>query len=271
MHDVVTRLRLHIAAAGDPAVCIATVLVSDDPRDLANARRKHRKAEEAGMRFRHSQFSAAADQGEVQAGIDALAGDPSVHGVFVQLPLPRHLDAFQIVDRIPLQKDIDGLSRASLGALVRGNPTNAPATPSGILELLARGGVDVQAAHVVVVGRSFEIARALALLIAVRGAASVTLIDPDSSALRSVTKKADVLVTAAERPGMITAEYVKAGAAVVDAGYNRTPSGIAGDLDPSVEDVAGAIVPMPGGIGPATIAVLLQHTWTAYAKEGGVP
>lgn len=260
------RLRIQIAAAGDPAVCLATVLVADDPREAANAQRKHRKAEEAGMRYVHRAFPADADQDKVEAALGELARDESVHGIFVQLPLPSHLNRQAILDCIPEQKDVDGLSGRSLAALVRGRPLHAPATPSGILELLAFGGVDVKTSHFVVVGRSVEIARTTALLAVERGAPSVTLIDPKASALRSIAGEADVLVAAAEQPGCITADHVKAGATVVDAGYNRTASGVVGDLDPSVEERARAIVAMPGGIGPATIACLLQHTWTAYSR-----
>ena len=266
MQNVVMRLRIQIAAAGDPRVCMATVLVSDDPRDEANARRKHRKAEEAGMQYVHRQFSGTAEQYEIEAAIDQLAQDSGVHGVFVQLPLPKHLNARVILDRIPFEKDIDGSSGRSVGALAQGQPLFAPATPSGILDLLAYGGVDVKASRAVVIGRSLEIARAAALLLAERGAPSVTLIDADVADLREVCRQADVLISAAERPGFITADFVKAGSTVVDAGYNRTPAGVVGDLDPGVEGVARAIVAMPGGTGPATIACLLQHTWAAYNR-----
>jgi len=260
------RLRLQIAAAGDPRVCIATILVGDDARDLANALRKHRKAEEAGMHYVHHQFPADAGQQEIEASIDDLARDSRIHGIFVQLPLPSHLNARAILDRIPFEKDVDGLSRCSLGALVQGHPVHAPATPGGILGLLAFDGVDVTASRAVVVGRSVEIARATALLLLERKAGCVTLVDPDMGALLDVTREADVLVVCAERPGFVTAPFVKPGATVVDAGYNRTPFGIVGDLDPGVEAVARAIVAMPGGIGPATIANLLQNTWTAYNR-----
>lgn len=261
------RLRIQIAAAGDPAVCIATLLVSDDPRDAGNARRKHRKAKEAGMQFVHRQFPGNAEQHEIEDAIDSLANDAAVNGIFVQLPLPKHLSVRSILDRIPFAKDIDGLSQRSLGALAQGHPLHAPATPSGILDLLAYDGLDVKTVRAVVVGRSLEIARATALLLVERETPSVTLIDPDATALRDVTREADVLVCAAERPRSITADFIKPGSTVVDAGYNRTSSGIVGDLDPSVEGVARAVVAMPGGIGPATIAALLQHTWTAYLAE----
>ncbi|MGH7685129.1 MAG: bifunctional 5,10-methylenetetrahydrofolate dehydrogenase/5,10-methenyltetrahydrofolate cyclohydrolase, partial [Vulcanimicrobiaceae bacterium] len=238
--------------------------VSDDPRDAANARRKHRAAEESGMRWLHRQFAATASQSEVDRAIDELAMDATVHGIFVQFPLPAHLDAFEIVDRIPLQKDVDGLSTRSLGMLVRGEPVHAPATPDGIVQVLELYGIEMRGRTITIAGKSVEIARALALLFLTRDAASITLVDPDDPLLAVAARNADILVSAAERSGFLTAEMVKPGATVVDAGYNRTPSGVVGDVDlKSVEPVARAIMPMPGGVGPATIACLLQHTCNA--------
>jgi methylenetetrahydrofolate dehydrogenase (NADP+)/methenyltetrahydrofolate cyclohydrolase len=262
LDGVVARLRREIAAAGDPPVCIATVLVSDDPRDLSNARRKHVRAREAGMRYRHCQLPADASQRRVEDAIAELAADTSVHGIFVQLPLPKHLDGWAIVDRIPVGKDIDGLSCGSLARLVRGVPHHAPATPRGILRLLQTHGVGIRASRAVIVGRSVEIARALGLALVNEGA-DVTIVDPGAPGLAAITSAADILVSAAERPGAITAAHVKAGAAVVDAGYNRTAAGVVGDVEAAVGCVASVIVPMPGGIGPATIACLLESTWLA--------
>lgn len=264
LQRVVARLRAEIDAAGHPRVCLATVVVSDDARDAANARRKHRAAEDAGMQWLHRQFGAGTSQAEVERAIDELAGDAGVHGIFVQLPLPAHMDAFAIVDRIPLGKDIDGLSMPSLGRLVRGRPIHPPATPDGILQLLDLYGIEVRGSAVAIAGKSVEVARALALLCVTRGAARTTLVDPNDPVLSAALRDADILVSAAEKPGYLSGELVKPGATVIDAGYNRTPSGVAGDVDVgSVERVARAVLPMPGGIGPATIACLLQHTWNA--------
>jgi methylenetetrahydrofolate dehydrogenase (NADP+)/methenyltetrahydrofolate cyclohydrolase len=269
LRRVIARLRDEIAAAGNPRVCVGTVLVSDDPRDAANARRKHRAAEEAGMRWLHRQFAANASQGNVERAIDELASDPQVHGVFVQLPLPSHLDAFAIVDRIPPRKDIDGLSMRSLGRLVRGEPIHPPATPDGIVQLLDLYGIEVRSRSVAIAGKSVEIARPLALLLVTRGAAEVTLIEPSDARFAAAAAAADILVAAAEKPGFLSGDVVKRGATVVDAGYNRTSVGVTGDVEiDSVQCVAGAILPMPGGIGPATIACLLQHTWDAARMKG---
>jgi methylenetetrahydrofolate dehydrogenase (NADP+)/methenyltetrahydrofolate cyclohydrolase len=264
LQRVVARLRAEIEAAGNPPVCLGTVLVGDDPRDASNARRKHRAAEDAGMRWLHREFGADASQAAVERAIDELANDASVHGIFVQLPLPAHLDAFTIVDRIPPHKDVDGLSMRSLGRLARGEPIHPPATPDGIMQLLELYGIEVRGNVVTIVGKSVEIARALALLFVARGAAQITLVDPAEPLLGVAARAADILVSAAERPHFLTADLVKPGATVVDAGYNRTPAGVAGDVEiGSVERVARAILPMPGGTGPATIACLLQHTWDA--------
>ncbi len=221
------------------------------------------------MQWLHRQFSANESQGNVERAIDELASDPQVHGVFVQLPLPSQLDAFAIIDRIPPRKDVDGLSKRSLGQLVRGKPTHPPATPDGIVQLLELYGIEVRSRSVAIVGKSVEIARALALLFVTRGAADVTLVEPSDARFAASAAAADILVAAAEKPGFLSGDVVKRGATVVDAGYNRTPFGVTGDIEmDSVQKVAGAILPMPGGIGPATIACLLQHTWDSVQLKG---
>jgi methylenetetrahydrofolate dehydrogenase (NADP+)/methenyltetrahydrofolate cyclohydrolase len=250
-------------------VCIATLLVSDDPRDEANARRKHLRAKEAGMQFRHLRLPAASGQREVESAIDDVASDPAVHGVFVQLPLPSHIDENAVVDRIPPEKDIDGLGACSLAQLVRGTRRFGPATPRGIIRLLERHDIALRDARAVVIGRSVEIARALVMLLANEGA-SVTLVDPDASNVAEIAREADVLVSAAERPHSVATQHVKRGAVVVDAGYNRTPSGVVGDVDvAAIESATRAIVAMPDGIGPATIATLLENTWSAARRASG--
>ena len=222
------------------------------------------------MAYVHCQLSLSAEQREVESAIDELVADPSVDGIFIQLPLPPHLDSRRIVDRIPLRKDVDGLSASSLGALVRGELARAPATPTGILALLELYGIPVQGARVMVLGKSVEIARALVLLFAARGAATVTLAEAAAPDLPQAASQADILVSALERPGVVTAAYVKPGAVVVDAGYNRTPSGVVGDVDErAVEGRAAALVTMPGGIGPVTIACLLENTWNAARERKG--
>lgn len=200
------------------------------------------------MGFSHLQFPVRAAQREVERGIDELARDAGVHGIFVQLPLPPSLDADAILRRIPERKNVDA---------------PVPATPLGIVRLLEYGGVRTQGVRCVVVGRSREVALPVAALLRERGNA-VTLVDPDAPDLRDITREAQILISVADRPCLITADHVQEGAAVVDAGYNRTEHGVIGDLDlDAVVRVAGAIVPMPGGIGPATIAMLLERTWAS--------
>jgi methylenetetrahydrofolate dehydrogenase (NADP+)/methenyltetrahydrofolate cyclohydrolase len=250
---------------------LATVLVSGDPRDLSNARRKHVHAERAGMQFRHVQLSPRSTQAEVEGAIDELAASPSVHGIFIQLPLPPHLHQAALFDRIPVEKDVDGLGPLSLGKLARGDTSMAPATPSGIVGMLLRHGVALRDAATVIVGSSLEIAIPLALLLMhLSKDGSVRLISPDARDLAATTREADILVTCAERPGFIGAPHLRPGATVVDAGYNRTKSGVTGDVDvESVMGLAGALIPLPGGIGPATVATLLEKTWATARRCAG--
>jgi methylenetetrahydrofolate dehydrogenase (NADP+)/methenyltetrahydrofolate cyclohydrolase len=271
LEDVVGRLRAEIAAAGNPPARLGTVLVSGDPRDFSNARRKHAHAEQAGMQSRHVQLGPRATQAEVAQAVGELAASPDVHGVFIQLPLPPHLDAGAILDCIPVRKDVDGLSARSLGELARGNTSVAPATPRGIIGLLMRHGIDVHSAATVIVGSSVEIAISLALVLKHESkCGSVRLVSPDARDLAAITREADIVVSCAERPGLIGAAHIRPGATVVDAGYNRTKDGVTGDVDvESIASVAGALVPMPNGIGPATIATLLEKTW-ACARSSPV-
>jgi methylenetetrahydrofolate dehydrogenase (NADP+)/methenyltetrahydrofolate cyclohydrolase len=266
---VVRRLRAEIAAAGNPPACLGTVLVSGDPRDFSNARRKHVRAQQAGMQFRHAQLCPRSTQAEVARAVDELAASPEVHGVFVQLPLPPHLDAGAIFNGIPMEKDVDGLSARALGELARGDTSVAPATPLGTVSLLTHCGIDVRSASTVIVGSSVEIAISLALLLQHESQGGlVQLASPDARDLAMITREADIVVSCAERPGLIGASHIRAGATVVDAGYNRTKDGVTGDVDvESIASVAGALVPMPNGIGPATIATLLEKTWVSARRS----
>jgi methylenetetrahydrofolate dehydrogenase (NADP+)/methenyltetrahydrofolate cyclohydrolase len=265
---VVRRLRAEIAAAGNPPACLGTVLVSGDPRDFSNARRKHVRAEQAGMQFRHAQLSPRSTQAEVARAVDELAASHEVHGVFVQLPLPPHLDAGAIFDYIPMEKDVDGLSARALGELARGDTSVAPATPRGIVSLLTHCGIDVRSASTVIVGSSVEIAISLALLLRHESEGAVQLASPDARDLAVITREADIVVSCAERPRLIGAAHIRDSATVVDAGYNRTKNGVIGDVDvESIAGVAGALVPMPNGIGPATIATLLEKTWVSARRS----
>ena len=206
----------------------------------------------AGIAFRLAEFPANAAQRDVDAGIDELVHDAGVHGIFLQFPLPPQIDLRTTVRRVPLEKDVD---------------RPIPATPFGIVRILEQNRIATRGVRVTVVGNASGIARPLVTLFEERGN-DVTHVDADDAYLAVVTQTADILASAVERPGVISAVHVKPGATVVDAGYNRTARGVVGDVDlGSVERIAGAVLPMPGGIGPVTIAILLERTWDAAREQ----
>ncbi|MGH9066963.1 MAG: bifunctional 5,10-methylenetetrahydrofolate dehydrogenase/5,10-methenyltetrahydrofolate cyclohydrolase, partial [Acidimicrobiales bacterium] len=251
-------------------VTLATVLVGDDPASHVYVRMKHRQAGALGMGSRDLTFPATTAQGELEATVAALAADPGVHGILVQLPLPAGLDPEPVLDLVPPEKDVDGLTPASLGRLVRGRPGLVPSTPRGVMALLDRYGVAVAGRRAVVVGRSTLVGWPLVLLLGARGAdATVTLAHSRTGDLASVTREADIVVAAAGVPGLIGAGHVKPGAAVVDVGTTSVDGTIRGDVDwDRVEPIVGAITPMPGGTGPMTIACLLENVLTAARLQG---
>lgn len=268
--EIVDRLRQRIEAAGSPPVCLATVLVGDDKPSQLYVRSKHRQAELAGMQSRHVELDADVYQGQVEAAVAELGADPEVHGILVQLPLPGGLDAEAVLDLVPADKDVDGLTEASMGRLVRGRPGLIPCTPLGVMRLLEHHEVPTVGRRAVVVGRSALVGLPMALLLARKGVdATVTMANSRTEDLVGLCAEADIIVAAAGQAKMITAEHVKAGAAVIDVGVSRTESGIVGDVDfNAVAEVAGWITPMPGGTGPMTIACLLENTLLAAALQG---
>jgi methylenetetrahydrofolate dehydrogenase (NADP+)/methenyltetrahydrofolate cyclohydrolase len=268
--EIVAGVRAELEAAGSPPVCLATVLVGDDRPSQVYVRSKQRKAAEAGLSSHHVEVPGDASQAQVEDAVGALAADPAVHGVLVQLPLPAGLDAGPVIDLLPPAKDVDGLTARSLGRLVRGEPGHAPCTPLGVMRMLERYGVEVARRRAVVVGRSTLVGLPLVLLLGRKGTdATVTLAHSRTADLAVLCREADILVAAAGSARMITADHVKPGAAVVDVGISRTEAGIVGDVDfDAVQAVAGAITPMPGGTGPMTIACLLQNTVAAARLQG---
>ena len=270
--ETVARLRAEIDALGNPAVCLATVLVGDDRPSQLYVRSKHKKAEEAGMRSKHIGLPPTATQQEVEDAVRGLAADPEVHGILVQLPLPDGLDAEAVLDLVPPEKDVDGLTEISMGRLVRGRPGHAPCTPKGVLRLLDRYGVATSGKRAVVIGRSTLVGLPLSLLLARKGVdATVTLAHSRSGDLGAVCREADIVIGAAGMARMIKADWIRPGAAVIDVGVSRVESGIVGDVDfDAVQAVAGAITPMPGGTGPMTIACLLENTLDAARMLGAV-
>lgn len=263
--EVKGRIAATLAEPGHPPVTLATVLVGDDEASHVYVRGKHRDAKAVGMASRDVGLPASATQAQLEEAVDALAADPAVDGILVQLPLPVGLDPEAVLRLIPPAKDVDGLTETSLGRLLRGLPGHVGATPRGVMALLARYAVPVAGARAVVVGRSTLVGLPVALLLAAKGTdATVTLAHSRTPDLAAVTRQADILVAAAGVPGLIRAGHVKPGAAVLDVGTTRADGGIRGDVAfDEVAAVAGAITPMPGGVGPMTRACLLENVLDA--------
>ena len=263
--EIIVGLRTRIEAAGSPTICLATVLVGDDGPSQRYVRMKHAKAAEAGLTSRHVDLPSSATQAEVEAVVRELVADDAVHGILVQLPLPDGLDPEPVIDLIPPEKDVDGLTERSMGRLVRGRPGLVGCTPLGVMRLLERYDIATSGKRAVVVGRSTLVGLPLSLLLARKGVdATVTLAHSRTADMAAVVREADIVVGAAGQARMITADMVKPGATVIDVGVSRTEAGIVGDVDyGSVAEVAGFITPMPGGTGPMTIACLMENTLTA--------
>lgn len=248
---------------------LATLLVGEDPASEVYVRNKRRAASSVGLTDMHRSLPADAGEEHVAAAIDELAADPRVSGILLQLPLPPGLDRSALIERIPAGKDVDGLTTVSQGRLARGVKGLRPCTPSGILELLDFAGVPVEGAHAVVVGRSELVGHPVAELL-LRRSATVTITHSRTQSLPQLTRQADVLIAAAGVPGIITGAHVKPGASVIDVGIHRTDQGLIGDVRfDEVEAVAGWITPVPGGVGPMTIAALLANTITAAESAVG--
>jgi methylenetetrahydrofolate dehydrogenase (NADP+)/methenyltetrahydrofolate cyclohydrolase len=254
---------------GSPAVCLATVLVGDDAPSRRYVASKQKQAAAVGIASRHTELPADAPQSEVEAVVAGLAADPAVHGILVQLPLPAGLAPDPVIDLIPPLKDVDGLTAASLGRLARGTPGLVACTPRGIMALLAHYQVPISGRRAVVIGRSTLVGLPVALLLAAKGTdATVTIAHSRSPDLAGVCRDADILVSAVGVGRLVTPEFVKPGAAVLDVGISRTEAGIVGDVDfDRVSEIAGWITPMPGGTGAMTPACLLENTLDAWRHQ----
>jgi methylenetetrahydrofolate dehydrogenase (NADP+)/methenyltetrahydrofolate cyclohydrolase len=249
---------------------LGTVLVGDDPGSHAYVAGKHRDSVQVGIASIRRDLPADATQGQVEAVIDELNADPACTGYIVQLPLPAGLDAHRVLNRMDPAKDADGLHPVSLGRLVLGEPGPLPCTPRAIVELLRRYDVPIAGADVTVIGRGITVGRALGLLLTRRSEnATVTLTHTGTKDLPGHTRRADIVVVAAGRPGLLTADMVKPGAAVLDVGITRTDAGLVGDVAPEVAEVAGYLAPMPGGVGPMTRAMLLANVVDAAEQRLG--
>ncbi len=264
--DVRERVRREVGALPERPG-LATVLVGDDPASAVYVRMKREDSAQVGIEsFQHEPGGDMSAE-ELAELLIALNADERVHGILLQLPLPDHLDDAQMTALIDPAKDVDGLTPVSAGLLAQGRPGLVPCTPQGVMELIARAGVDLEGARAVVVGRSQLVGKPLAALLLAANA-TVTQCHSRTRDLGAVCREADVLVAAVGSPGLITADMVRPGATVIDVGTNRTDAGLVGDVDfEAVREVAGAITPVPGGVGPMTRAMLLTNTVTAARRQ----
>lgn len=263
-------------AGGGAMPTLAAVLVGDDPASQVYVRNKERACEQAGMASRLFRRPAETTTAELLNLLANLNEDASVHGILVQLPLPAHIDTQRVLDAVMPAKDVDAFAPENVGLLVQGRPRFLPCTPHGVLQILARYGHELAGKHVVVVGRSDIVGKPLANMLVQRDIgfgpkyanATVTICHSQSHDLASLTRSADVLIAAVGKPKLITADMVKMGAVVIDVGINRLDDKLVGDVDyEPVSEVASAITPVPGGIGPLTIAMLLRNTLTACQQQ----
>ena len=248
---------------------LATVLVGDDPASHVYVRMKRKACEEVGIASIHHELPADTPQPEVAALLERLNGDPAVSGILLQLPLPAQIDADEMTATIVPEKDVDGLTPLSAGLLTHGQESLVPCTPAGVMELLKHAGVELEGARAVVIGRSQLVGKPLAQLLLAANA-TVTQCHSRTRDLGAACREADVVVAAVGRPGTVTGEMVRDGAVVVDVGMNRTDDGLVGDVDfEAVRARASAITPVPGGVGPMTIAMLLVNTVRAARLQSG--
>jgi methylenetetrahydrofolate dehydrogenase (NADP+)/methenyltetrahydrofolate cyclohydrolase len=249
---------------------LGTVLVGDDPGSRAYVAGKHRDCAQVGITSIRRDLPADATQEQVEAAVRELNEDPACTGYIVQLPLPAGLDAGRVLNLMDAGKDADGLHPVNLGKLVLGQEGPLPCTPRGIVVLLREYGVEIAGAEVTVVGRGITVGRALGLLLTRKSEnATVTSCHTGTRDLAAHTRNADIIVVAAGKPGLLTRDMVKPGAAILDVGITRTDSGLVGDVAPDVREVAGWVAPMPGGVGPMTRAMLLANVVEAAERSTG--
>ncbi len=248
---------------------LAVVIVGEDPASQIYVRNKARACEEVGFYSEVHRLPAETEQAALDALIDRLNADSRIHGILVQLPLPAHLDAEEVTLRIDPRKDVDAFHPFNVGRILLGDPIFLPCTPAGVMELLRRSGIDPSGKRCVVIGRSNIVGKPMAmLLLAANG--TVTICHSRTVGLADITREADILVSAVGRANFVTADMVKPGAVVIDVGMNRDASGkLVGDVDfPSVSPLCSFITPVPGGVGPMTITMLLRNTLVAAERVG---
>jgi methylenetetrahydrofolate dehydrogenase (NADP+)/methenyltetrahydrofolate cyclohydrolase len=250
--------------------CLAVILVGEDPASAVYVKNKVAACEKAGFRSIKETYPANVEPMVVLGKIAALNADPAVHGILVQLPLPKQFDAEAVLEAISPEKDVDGFHVENVGALMQGNPRFVPCTPYGVMKMLASENVPLKGAEAVIVGRSNIVGKPMAMLLLAESC-TVTICHSRTRDLAFHTRRADILVAAVGQPKMITGDMIKPGATVIDVGINRTPEGkLCGDVDfESAKEVAGLITPVPGGVGPMTITMLLANTLEAAERTLG--
>lgn len=242
--------------------CLAAVLVGEDPASQVYVRNKHRACGKAGMTSQQHQLSVETTQQDLLDLIAKLNADPVVHGILIQLPLPSQIDTEVVLRAVSPEKDVDAFHPENVGLMIQGQPRYLPCTPHGVLQMLRRCGIETSGKQAVVVGRSDIVGKPLSALLAQKGwDCTVTQAHSRTADLAATCRMADILIAAVGRPNFIQADWVKPGATVIDVGINRTDAGLVGDVDYApVAEVAGWITPVPGGVGPMTIAMLLHNT-----------
>jgi len=264
--QVRAKVAADVAAFGAP-VCLATILVGDDPASHVYVGSKHKASHEAGIESRDHRFPADTPESEILDLLGELNADEGVDGILVQLPLPEHMDEPTVLRAVDPAKDVDGFHPLNAGLLYLGEPFLTPATPSGVMVMLAEHGVELKGKEAVVIGRSEIVGKPMAMMLLAEHA-TVTICHSRTADLKEHARRADVLVAAVGREGLVTADMVKPGAVVIDVAMNRNAAGkLVGDVDPAVSEVAGLMTPVPGGVGPMTIAMLLRNTLTAAQRR----
>jgi methylenetetrahydrofolate dehydrogenase (NADP+)/methenyltetrahydrofolate cyclohydrolase len=267
--DVFAELKGRVAALAENGITpgLATVLVGDQAASRVYVRNKVKACAEVGLHAELHELPADTTESALLAKVEELNANPAIHGMIVQLPLPKALDVQAVLQSISIDKDVDGFNWSNLGALVDGYPRLAPCTPLAVMSMLDRSGAAIESRHAVVIGRSSIVGKPLALMLIARGA-TVTVCNSRTPDLPSFTRGADILIAAAGSAGLVTADMVKPGAIVIDVGINRLPNGkLAGDVDyDGVSSVASAISPVPGGVGRMTVAMLVANTVAAAER-----
>lgn len=268
-NDILDKLSLKVEQL-DTAPNLVVIQVGNDPASSVYVRNKERTAERVGINSETVKLSKHITQDELLEIIDKYNHFTDVNGILVQLPLPKHIDEQVILEAISPMKDVDGFHPLNVGKLNIGQKQMIPSTPAGIMELLKANHIELEGKHVVIVGRSNIVGKPLAHLL-LEANATVTIAHSRTKDLKHLTKQADILVVAVGQPELITEDYVKTGAVVIDVGINRTESGLKGDVDfNNVKSKVAAITPVPGGVGPMTIAMLMNQTYQAYCTQNDI-